>query len=533
MAKSILVLVFILVVSVVPSTFVLAASKSSPRDNSTPPEKLYVGPSMGGFYFTGLDTHALAPLFGMKLGYELSGKGVGDILDIEATIDYFTAKPKSAESGLNGCLARIDAVLPLAIGDRLIPTVAIGFGGIMVGDSVHTSGRPLFNYGAGLKYQLNSTWALRADARHILVFAFKGINNFELSAGLNYFFDLEKKKKPVPPQEEKPAEKAAIKKEKPEPKKVPPLPPPPAEKTVSDAAPEVPPAPKQGIPSTEPPGAVREGDCYYTLAARGVVNRKGLAPLLKKLKASGRQSAVREETRETEVYRLITVCYNDMKSALKRQAQLDRQHRSSFVMPDGNEWCVIIDSYLTEATALKEQKRLAAKGFPVKIVKARVPLPIWRITSGRYADMRQAEEAAKILADLGIDTSVVKVCRGTADPDGQILVSELTIEFDFDTYDVKPKYIRQIKEIADTLKFSPASAAVIEGHTDITGTRRYNLKLSQRRAQSVKNVLTRFGIDSKRISIKGFGPSRPVADNETEKGRRKNRRAVEIVIVNH
>jgi OOP family OmpA-OmpF porin len=530
LAKSFLALVFILVVSVVPSTVVLAASTPSSRDNSTETEKIYLGPVLGGFYFTGQGTHTLAPLFGVKVGYELPGKAVGDILDIEATINFFRSKPKNAQSDLNGYFARIDAVLPLATGDGLIPSVAVGLGGFMVSDTAHTSGRPLLNYGAGLKYQLNSSWALRADARHVLVFAFKGINNFELTAGLNYSFDLEKKKEPVPPQEEKPVEKVSKEKEKPKTKKEPPFQPPPAKKIESAAKPEAPPARKQETP---PPGAVLEGDCYYTLAAQGIVNRKQLAPLLNKLKAAGRQTAVREETRETEVYRLTSECYKEMKSALKRQSELDRQHRSSFVIPDGDEWCVIVGSYLTEETARQEQKKLAARKFPVKIVKARVPLPVWRITSGRYADMSQAEEAAKILAELGIETSVVKVCKGTADPDGQILISELTIEFDFDRYDVKQRYMRQIKEIADTLKSSPASTAVIEGHTDITGSRRYNFKLSQHRAQSVKNVLTRFGIDPKRVSIKGFGPSRPVADNETEKGRQKNRRAVEIVIVNH
>ena len=533
MAKSFIALIFILVISVVPSTVVLAASTTPSRDYSTEPEKIYLGPVLGGFYFTGQGTHTLAPLFGAKVGYELPGKGVGDILDIEATINFFRSKPNNAQSDINGYLARLDAVLPLATGEGLIPSVAVGFGGLMVSDTAHTSGRPLFTYGAGLKYQMNSSWALRADARHILVFDFKGVNNFELSAGLNYYFDLVKKKEPVPPQEEKPAEKEPKEKEKPKTKKEPPPQSPPAKQTESDTAPVAPPVLKQEKPSPEPPGAVLDGDCYYTLAAQGIVNRKQLGPLLNKLKAAGRQTAVREETRDTEVYRLSSECYKDMKSALKRQAEFDRKQRNSFVIPDGNQWCVIIGSYLTEATAREEQKKIATRGFPVKMVKARVPLPIWRITSGRYADMRQAEEAAKILAKQGIDTSVVKVCQGTADPEGQILVSELTIEFDFDRYDVKPRYMRQTKEIADTLKSSPASIAVIEGHTDITGSRRYNFKLSQRRAQSVKNVLARFGIDPKRITIKGFGPSRPVADNITVKGRQKNRRAVEIVIVNH
>lgn len=116
---------------------------------------------------------------------------------------------------------------------------------------------------------------------------------------------------------------------------------------------------------------------------------------------------------------------------------------------------------------------------------------------------------------------------------GRSRASRLTIEFDSGEYDVKPHYRRQIEESARTLRSSPAAKALIEGHADSTGSRRYNFALSQKRAQSVKNLLVKFGIDPNRVAIKWFGSSRPVATNESTEGRQRNRRAVEIVIVKH
>ncbi len=65
---------------------------------------------------------------------------------------------------------------------------------------------------------------------------------------------------------------------------------------------------------------------------------------------------------------------------------------------------------------------------------------------------------------------------------------------------------------------------VVEGHTDARGTREANLKLSQRRAETVVQWLANNGITKDRISAVGHGPDRPVAPNDTEAGRQKNRR---------
>ncbi len=64
----------------------------------------------------------------------------------------------------------------------------------------------------------------------------------------------------------------------------------------------------------------------------------------------------------------------------------------------------------------------------------------------------------------------------------------------------------------------------IQGHTDSVGDRNYNQKLSERRAETVKAYLVLYGIDVSRMTVRGFGPDRPVAENDTEEGRALNRR---------
>jgi OOP family OmpA-OmpF porin len=71
---------------------------------------------------------------------------------------------------------------------------------------------------------------------------------------------------------------------------------------------------------------------------------------------------------------------------------------------------------------------------------------------------------------------------------------------------------------------------VIEGHTDSIGPAEYNMRLSERRAESVKDYLTdKLDIDASRLDTKGYGESRPVADNSTKEGRQKNRRVIGVV----
>jgi OOP family OmpA-OmpF porin len=109
----------------------------------------------------------------------------------------------------------------------------------------------------------------------------------------------------------------------------------------------------------------------------------------------------------------------------------------------------------------------------------------------------------------------------------------LNIEFDTAKSFIKKKYHNNIKQVADFMQTYPDTNVVIEGHTDNVdrfNNPENNIKLSQARADSVrKYLIDKFGIDESRITAVGYGPSRPIADNNTPEGRMKNRR-VEAVI---
>jgi len=103
------------------------------------------------------------------------------------------------------------------------------------------------------------------------------------------------------------------------------------------------------------------------------------------------------------------------------------------------------------------------------------------------------------------------------------------ILFDTDKSDIKPESAQAIGEIAKLLKADPTLKIAVVGHTDGSGAVEHNLKLSQDRAQSVMQALIRdHGIAAARLRPFGCGPYAPVASNDTEDGKAKNRR-VELV----
>jgi OOP family OmpA-OmpF porin len=106
---------------------------------------------------------------------------------------------------------------------------------------------------------------------------------------------------------------------------------------------------------------------------------------------------------------------------------------------------------------------------------------------------------------------------------------ELRVEFEFDSAVIKETHRDDIRKLAEFLKTYPETKAVIEGHTCNIGTEQYNLKLSLGRAESVRQRLAEYGIDSSRLEIIGLGETVPSADNKTEEGRKKNRRVFSVI----
>jgi outer membrane protein OmpA-like peptidoglycan-associated protein len=103
------------------------------------------------------------------------------------------------------------------------------------------------------------------------------------------------------------------------------------------------------------------------------------------------------------------------------------------------------------------------------------------------------------------------------------------IFFDFDKATLQQQSFAQLGRLATFLKQNSKVTICVAGHTDSKGSRTYNIDLSLRRAKSVAEYLIKHGIDPARIDTKGYGPDKPVADNDTDEGRAKNRR-VEFII---
>jgi OOP family OmpA-OmpF porin len=115
--------------------------------------------------------------------------------------------------------------------------------------------------------------------------------------------------------------------------------------------------------------------------------------------------------------------------------------------------------------------------------------------------------------------------------------SELTIQIEppktytldnvfFDTglATLKPASYKALNDLIEVMKLKPTLVIEIAGHTDNTGTKEINMKLSQDRADAVRNYLINHGIAANRVTAKGYGDTEPVADNSTDEGKQKNRR---------
>ena len=102
--------------------------------------------------------------------------------------------------------------------------------------------------------------------------------------------------------------------------------------------------------------------------------------------------------------------------------------------------------------------------------------------------------------------------------------------FAFNKWDLLPESYPELNKVAEFLKENPSVQIELAGHTDDIGSDEYNLDLSDKRANSVKAYLVAQGISESRLLAKGYGETRPVAPNEYDWGREKNRR-VEFTVL--
>jgi outer membrane protein OmpA-like peptidoglycan-associated protein len=137
---------------------------------------------------------------------------------------------------------------------------------------------------------------------------------------------------------------------------------------------------------------------------------------------------------------------------------------------------------------------------------------------GRYMD-KQAEELKRDLEGAEVE----RVGEGIK------ITFRDGIQFALNSSDLTESDKTNLNDLAQTLNKYNDTNILIEGHTDATGTREYNMKLSDRRAEAVADYLEGLNVSSKRVVTKGYGPDQPLQDNSTASGRQQNRR-VEVAI---
>ncbi len=139
-----------------------------------------------------------------------------------------------------------------------------------------------------------------------------------------------------------------------------------------------------------------------------------------------------------------------------------------------------------------------------------------------YETQKAQAESARLQQQLAA-LQAEKTDRGMVMTLGDVL-------FETGKADLMPGAMNMIVRLAQFMKQYPEKKLQIEGHTDSTGSASFNLRLSEDRANSVRNVLLAEGVSNHRIEAIGYGMSKPVATNATVEGRQLNRR-VEIVIL--
>jgi outer membrane protein OmpA-like peptidoglycan-associated protein len=148
------------------------------------------------------------------------------------------------------------------------------------------------------------------------------------------------------------------------------------------------------------------------------------------------------------------------------------------------------------------------------------------------ARTREAEQAKSLAAGIAVRAQELAQqveALQTAETDRGLVLTLGSVLFESGKANLRSGAQRTVERVAEFLNEYPDRSILVEGFTDSEGSESYNRDLSKRRAQAVRDLLVRHGVDGSRVETEGYGEQFPVANNATAEGRQQNRR-VEIVV---
>ena len=181
-----------------------------------------------------------------------------------------------------------------------------------------------------------------------------------------------------------------------------------------------------------------------------------------------------------------------------------------------------------EAERAREQAEAARSAAQAQQESARLEAERARQASRKAEQLRQQAEREKheLRTRLTEQLNLVLETRDTA---RGLIVSLSDVLFDTGKYSLRPGTREKLAKIAGIVVSHPGLKLEVEGHTDSVGGDEYNQRLSENRANSVRDYLIQQGVEGETITAQGFGESQPVASNDTAAGKQQNRR-VELVV---
>jgi outer membrane protein OmpA-like peptidoglycan-associated protein len=169
-----------------------------------------------------------------------------------------------------------------------------------------------------------------------------------------------------------------------------------------------------------------------------------------------------------------------------------------------------------QRAALAQQQQLAAEADKARAAAAEAD----RLR--QQAEKDKSDLRARLLQQLNAVLETHDTARGLIANMGDVL-------FETGKYELKPEARERLARVSGILLAYSSLKVAIEGHTDAVGTDDYNQRLSEQRAQSVRDYLVSQGVTAQAVTARGLGKTQPIASNDTADGRQRNRR-VELVL---
>lgn len=273
----------------------------------------------------------------------------------------------------------------------------------------------------------------------------------------------------------------------------------------------------------------------------GISSCQGVGSYVQPIPSVGRKTPAKDKSKEAlKPLKIIPISSLLLKASAAQSSPVSKLE----VEVDADKEEVLIKPYgQIQIAPQQASSNLSSPVIPVEIpLKARdeeISLQTGKTLEREASAIDYTMSRLKGVTPLyGVDVKGLRTATPTSEalPERLVVYRKFTfsdVTFDFDQWTLSTEGRKMLSELAENIRKDNKWLYLrIDGHTDGIGSSSYNMDLSLKRAVAVaSHLISREGIDSSRVFIKGFGKSVPVADNDTPEGRRKNRRTEILLLI--